>query len=306
MAVPLRSRGLLFVAASASVALLSGVVYGWPSLRRLLVRNAVLAEGCETGPDGAPLPCDAQELRFGLIYTLGSYANQFARLPIGIALDRTGPRRTVFCTAVAFAAGALLFAFSSSLGALSVGYTLIGAGGAGVQLALQSTASLFPKRRSLMMASLSCAFQVGSILYLLAEVAEEAFPGSANRLSLFSAHAAVALVVAVGGLFLWQDAPFSPAALLTPSSSSPVGPGATVGVAAAVALGPAKATASRDGTSVGRAEAPATEPRAGVAFPTASAAAAGKPPSQDAVVQRALTSPALHSASFWEQALSPE
>lgn len=146
------SRALLFGAAFASVALLSGVVYGWPSMRRLLVRNRVLAVGCASGADGAPLACDEQELRFGLVYTLGSYANQFARLPIGIALDRTGPRRTVFSSALLFAVGSILFALSDALPALCAGYALIGMGGAGVQLAVQSTASLFPRRRSLMMA----------------------------------------------------------------------------------------------------------------------------------------------------------
>ncbi|KAJ1629848.1 hypothetical protein T492DRAFT_840473 [Pavlovales sp. CCMP2436] len=147
-APPHPRRALLFSTAFASVALLSGVVYGWPAMRRILRRNRVLAEGCTFDPaTGEPFACNAQELRLGLVYTLGSYANNFSRFPIGIALDRVGPRVTVLGSCVTFALGAFVFAFTGNLAALSTGYVLIGTGGAGLQLALQSTAVLFPLRK---------------------------------------------------------------------------------------------------------------------------------------------------------------
>ena len=51
-----------------------------------------------------------------------------AQLPIGIALDRFGPRRTECVLLLFTAIGALIFALANSIGQLSLGRALIGLG----------------------------------------------------------------------------------------------------------------------------------------------------------------------------------
>jgi len=175
-------------------------------MRRILRRDNVLVDRCEKGAEDAG-PCDAQELALGLIYTMGSWSNQFARLPVGIFLDRCGPRITVAASSLAMAAGSIIFGLTSELPGLVAGFLLLGAGGAGVQLAVQNTSSLFPQRRSMAMACLSGAFQFGTLVYLLFEVVHRDL--GASRSTLLLAHAGVAILVLVAGLFIWPDIPFS-------------------------------------------------------------------------------------------------
>ncbi|KAJ1629847.1 hypothetical protein T492DRAFT_1007998 [Pavlovales sp. CCMP2436] len=59
-----------------------------------------------------------------------------------------------------------------------------------------------------MMSLLSGAFQVGSLLFLLMEVAEASFPDSASRLVLLCTHAAIGLAVGLVGTCIWPDKPF--------------------------------------------------------------------------------------------------
>mmetsp|Transcript_23947 Transcript_23947/g.80444 ORF Transcript_23947/g.80444 Transcript_23947/m.80444 type:complete len:459 (-) Transcript_23947:57-1433(-) len=194
----------LFTYAFVCVSLVSGAVFGWPAMRSLLRREGTLADRCA----GGQTECTQRELGFGLIFTIGSWANQAGRLPVGAILDRYGPRVTLMGSALAFALGSAIFGALSSLESLCAAYALIGMGGAGVQLSVQNVSALFGSRRNTAMSSLSGAFQFGSVVYLLFEVANE--QAGASRLSLLSAHAAVAFLIAVVALLIWPTRPFAP------------------------------------------------------------------------------------------------
>ena len=58
------------------------------------------------------------------------YAYTGCQLPVGVTLDRFGPRRVLTTAAVVCTIGALLFAFATSTVPAYVGRTLIGAGSA--------------------------------------------------------------------------------------------------------------------------------------------------------------------------------
>eukprot|EP00966_Prymnesium_polylepis_P231950 5366117-Prymnesium_polylepis.1 len=68
-------RRLLVVTAVLSVACTGGAVYGWPAMRQILRRAGDLRDGCTAG---SPLDskCDDQEKLFGLVFTVGAWANQ--------------------------------------------------------------------------------------------------------------------------------------------------------------------------------------------------------------------------------------
>ena len=103
--------------------------------------NAVIA-----GDLRAEFGLDAAQL--GLMTSAFFAALALAQLPLGVALDRWGPRRVVPAMMLAGAAGALLFAGARDLAGLTAGRALLGLGFAGVFMgALQALAGAFPARR---------------------------------------------------------------------------------------------------------------------------------------------------------------
>ena len=164
-------RRLIYACAFSSIACHGGVVYGWPSMRTIFLRDEVLLAPECMAVNRTQLLCAQQELDFGVIYTVGSWSNQASRLLIGVMLDSLGPRAAGSFSAAVFSVGAAIFASatSSDVG-LACGFLLIGGGGAGIQLSVQSVAALFPHHRSTAMACLSGAYQLATVVYLLFEV----------------------------------------------------------------------------------------------------------------------------------------
>lgn len=103
--------------------------------------NAVLA------PDlSAELGLGAPEL--GLMTSLFFAAFAAVQLPLGVALDRLGPRWMTPALMLVGVAGSLLFALAPSFGWLALGRALIGVGMAGILMgALTSFSRWFPARR---------------------------------------------------------------------------------------------------------------------------------------------------------------
>ena len=86
--------------------------------------------------------------RLGLLTSAYFLAFAAAQLPLGLALDRFGPRRVNASLLVVAAAGALVFATSSSLAGLAAGRALIGLGVSGCLMSSLKAFSLwFPMSR---------------------------------------------------------------------------------------------------------------------------------------------------------------
>jgi MFS family permease len=214
-----RHRWLFLAAAIFFISTQGGVVYGWPSMRAIMRRNDILLpRSCNATPPvatGAPQfnsteLCIEQELDFGLIYTVGAWANQGGRFGVGVFLDLAGPRLTLTLCALLFAAGCAIFGSSfSSVGGLACGFLLIGVGGAGIQLSIQSVSALFPRNRSTAMASLSGAFQFASGFYLLFDVLNREANLALGGLMVF--HCCLALAVCCLAFAMLPDQPFGTA-----------------------------------------------------------------------------------------------
>ena len=94
----------------------------------------------------ASMPLEASDL--GLLTAVYFLAFAAVQLPIGVALDRYGPRRVQGALLLAAAVGAALFGSAHGVGALIVGRALIGFGVAGALIAgLKALALWFPKER---------------------------------------------------------------------------------------------------------------------------------------------------------------
>ena len=127
----------------------------------------------------------------------GAYFLSFAaaQLPLGVALDRFGPRR---CTAALFCvagAGALVFGLARDLAMLSMGRALIGLGvSAGLMGSIKAFTLWFPRER---LTSLSgWMIGIGSLGTLSATAPVEALLGPLGWRALFLGLGALSLVAA--------------------------------------------------------------------------------------------------------------
>jgi len=141
-------RWVLYIFCLVAVSAVTGVVYGWPALRKQLQQ------------DGSTL----DESTLGAIYTVGAWSTQGGRFFIGLARDRFGTRWMVAACIFFVTFGSLGVAWSDPSNAVTLGISMSFMGlGSGVQLCLQPVAGLFPKTTGTVLASLSGAFQVSGL-----------------------------------------------------------------------------------------------------------------------------------------------
>jgi predicted MFS family arabinose efflux permease len=150
--------------------------------------NAVIAK--DLVADFGLVPSD-----LGLLTSAYFLSFALAQLPLGVALDRFGPRRCtagLFCVA---AAGALTFGLARDLAMLSVGRALIGLGvSAGLMGSIKAFTLWFPRER---LTSLSgWMIGIGSLGTLSATAPVEALLGPFGWRALFIALGALSLLAA--------------------------------------------------------------------------------------------------------------
>ncbi len=93
------------------------------------------------------------------------FAFALAQIPIGVLLDRFGPRRTNIGLLLVAVAGAMVFAASTSLAGLAVGRVLLGIGSAGVLMgSIMTFARWFPPDRLASAISVMVAVGAGGII----------------------------------------------------------------------------------------------------------------------------------------------
>jgi MFS family permease len=118
------------------------------------------------------------------------------QLPLGVLLDRYGPRRVVAALLCVAAAGALTFALARDFTMLSVGRALIGLGvSAGLMGAIKAFTLWFPLSRLATLNGFYLAF--GGLGGLSATAPAEALLGPFGWRALFTGLAALALLAAI-------------------------------------------------------------------------------------------------------------
>ena len=126
-------------------------MYGWPALRRDLIKEGGLTE---------------KEL--GAVFTCGAWSVQGGRFAAGLIRDSLGTRRTACGCLLAVLIGAVLIATvpSDNFAGLALGMLFLGLG-SGAQLCIQPVTGLFPENASTAMATLSGAFQISGLVFLV-------------------------------------------------------------------------------------------------------------------------------------------
>lgn len=161
--------------------------------------NAVIAK--DLVADFGILPAD-----LGLL--TGAYFLSFAlaQVPLGVALDRFGPRR---CTAVLFciaAAGAVIFGLARDLAMLTWGRALIGLGvSAGLMGSIKAFTLWFPRERLTTLSGWMIG--VGSVGSLSATAPVEAMLGPFGWRTLFLGLGALSLAAAMLIFFIVPERP---------------------------------------------------------------------------------------------------
>ena len=154
------------------------------------------------------LSLDAGEL--GLLTS--TYFLTFAaiQLPLGVMLDRAGPRKTETALLVIAAMGAAVFASASSLTGLAVGRGLVGLGVSACLMAgITAFAHWFPKER--LAFSNGCLFTAGGLGAISATAPVEAALAVTDWRGVFYALAAATLVAAATIFFIVPERAQTPA-----------------------------------------------------------------------------------------------
>lgn len=128
------------------------------------------------------------------------------QLPLGVLLDRYGPRRTVATLLCLAAAGAVLFALGRDLATLSVGRALIGLGvSAGLMGAIKAFSLWFPLERLATLNGLYLA--VGGLGALAATTPAEALVAGLGWRNMFWMLACLAALMALVIYFVVPEKP---------------------------------------------------------------------------------------------------
>ena len=164
---------------------------------------------------GAELHLGAAEL--GVLTAAYFLTFAVAQLPIGIALDRFGPRRVQLTLLPIAATGSTLFALGHGFAALLFGRALVGLGVAAALMAgLKALVLWFPKER-LALAN-GCYIMLGALGAVTATVPAEAAMHALGWRGLF---AALAVAITSVTAALWLFAPRDPAFVATEGTSRP-------------------------------------------------------------------------------------
>ena len=144
----------------------------------------------------------------GLLTSAYFLAFASTQLPLGLALDRFGPRRVESALLLVAAAGAVVFAFGDSIGMLAAGRALIGFGvSACLMGSLKSFAQWYPKER---MASLTGWIMTsGTLGALVASAPLDAALHFAGWREIFLVLGVATLVMAAWIFFAVPDKPVS-------------------------------------------------------------------------------------------------
>lgn len=146
-------RWVLFILSFVIVSSVSGVVFGWPALRRQL-----------TNVEKSSL----DEKTLGAVFTIGSWSTYGLRLLFGLARDRYGTKLTACTSIVCVMVGFLGVAFSHPNNAVGLAISIMAMGlGSGAQLCALPVAALFGRNSGTVMSSLSGAFQVSGLVFVV-------------------------------------------------------------------------------------------------------------------------------------------
>ncbi|NXV38171.1 S43A3 protein, partial [Rissa tridactyla] len=157
-----------------------GIIFGWASLVFVLKDLGYFEELCEpaatSGPNHTMLPdCSRQDEQFSLVFTIGSFMNNFMTFPMGFIFDRFGTAVARLIAISLYTGGTLLVAFSTPELAVLLfpAMSMLSVGGILLILTNMQVGNLFGKYRSIIITLYNGAFDSSSAIFLIIKVLYE-------------------------------------------------------------------------------------------------------------------------------------
>ncbi|XP_062433340.1 equilibrative nucleobase transporter 1 isoform X3 [Rhea pennata] len=171
-----------------------GIIFGWASLVYVLKKLGYFEELCvptaSPSPNSTLLPvssvspcpadhcladCTGQDEQFSLIFTIGSFMNNFMTFPMGYIFDRFGTTVARLIAISFYTTGTLLVAFSTPGSAVLLfpAMSLLSVGGILLILTNMQVGNLFGKYRSIIITLYNGAFDSSSAIFLIIKVLYE-------------------------------------------------------------------------------------------------------------------------------------
>uniref|UniRef100_A0A6I8P4A2 Solute carrier family 43 member 3 n=1 Tax=Ornithorhynchus anatinus TaxID=9258 RepID=A0A6I8P4A2_ORNAN len=206
----------------------AGVIFGWASLVFILKDNGYFRERCillsgsyNATTDPLSLDCAAQDEQFSLVFTIGSFMNNFMTFPTGYIFDHYGTTVARLVAISLYTGGTLLIAFSSAESAvlLFAALPLLSVGGVLFLITNMQVGNLFGKHRSTIITLYNGAFDSSSAVFLLVKLLDEAGLTFRNSFFILSA-CSFAHLARTFFLLPWGHIPYP---VLTPPRAAPLG-----------------------------------------------------------------------------------
>ncbi|NWQ70601.1 S43A3 protein, partial [Neopipo cinnamomea] len=151
-----------------------GIIFGWASLVFVLKELGYFRWLCQPSPTNHTqgLDCSAQDEQFSLVFTIGSFMNNFMTFPMGVVFDRFGTLAARLIAISLYAGGTLLVAFSTPELAVLLfpAMSMLSVGGILLILTNMQVGNLFGKYRSIIITLYNGAFDSSSAIFLIVKL----------------------------------------------------------------------------------------------------------------------------------------
>ncbi|XP_032546836.1 solute carrier family 43 member 3 [Chiroxiphia lanceolata] len=151
-----------------------GIIFGWASLVFVLKEQGYFWWLCQPSPTNHTegLDCSAQDEQFSLVFTIGSFMNNFMTFPMGVVFDRFGTLAARLIAISLYAGGTLLVAFSTPELAVLLfpAMSMLSVGGILLILTNMQVGNLFGKYRSIIITLYNGAFDSSSAIFLIVKL----------------------------------------------------------------------------------------------------------------------------------------
>ncbi|CAI5726540.1 unnamed protein product [Hyaloperonospora brassicae] len=220
-------RALLVAFAIVQCFLGSGVIFGWTSLVPMLEKERIYNELCGKASETA-IVCNEQSDRLQYAFTMAVSSSMWSNLPLGLVLDKFGPRVTKAVSLVLLIAGALLVGNAhyrtdaAEPDLLLYGMMLVGFSGPGIQLSSIHVSNLFPETTAIVACFIVGGLQFSFFIFTLLDLAYMRL--GLSMTAVFAIYAGVLFLALVGTLMTEPDTPFDAAASVEHEVLSPMRP----------------------------------------------------------------------------------
>ncbi|KAK8112418.1 Protein FMP42 [Apiospora sp. TS-2023a] len=199
----------------------SGIVFGFASLKPILIAEGVYGELCyptEEQLDGIStrgidndVPCPEQDLRLNLFFIAASITCNMSSLLAGAVLDRYGRRCCYTASSVFMAIGCILMGYAFKIPEFDgylVGNIFLALGGTFLFVPSYQLANAFPKYSGLIVAVITGAFDASAAIFLFYRLAWEYSGGSFEPSQFFFLYLVVPFAILIGEYTLMPAGPY--------------------------------------------------------------------------------------------------